>query len=99
MTISQRCTTSRHRQTFTLSDWSEERINRTLERLCPLARALDDLDLPSPALERLRDALHELPLPNYEVYSHPGHGDQWPPLTRDEFYRRLGTTDPRGDIS
>ena len=61
MTISQRCTTSRHRQTLTPSDWSEDRINRTIERLRPLATTLDDLDLPSPALARLRDALHELP--------------------------------------
>ena len=61
MTISQRCTTSRHRQTLTPSDWSEDRINETLKRLRPLATALDDLDLPSPALARLRDALHELP--------------------------------------
>ena len=61
MTISQRCTTYRHRQTLTPSDWSEDRINQTLKRLRPLATALDDLDLPSPALARLRDALHELP--------------------------------------
>ncbi len=61
MTISQRCTTFRHRQTLTPSDWSEDRINRTIERLRPLATTLDDLDLPSPALARLRDALHDLP--------------------------------------
>lgn len=61
MKLSLRCSDFRHRQTLTPPDWSEDRINRTIERLRPLATALDDLDLPSPALARLRDALHELP--------------------------------------
>jgi hypothetical protein len=61
MKLSLRCSDFRHRQTLTPSDWSEDRINRTIERLRPLATTLDDLDLPSPALERLRDALHDLP--------------------------------------
>lgn len=61
MKLSLRCPDFRHQQTFTPSDWSEDRIEQTLKRLRPLATALDDLDLPSDALKRLRDALHELP--------------------------------------
>jgi hypothetical protein len=61
MKLSLRCSDFRHQQNLTPSDWSEDRINRTIERLRPLATTLDDLDLPSPALARLRDALHELP--------------------------------------